>query len=169
AQLLSDRTRMDMVPATNRARNPAGALLFYIGTPPRPEHGIKGDAFATLRADAIEGDEDTFFVELSADPEADPDDREQWAKANPSFPHHTPVESMLRMRKHLGSDEAWLREALGIWDAAGTKGVIPSQSWASQGDPESVPVEDFALGVEVGPDMAWASVALAGIRADGGR
>lgn len=166
AQLLSDRTRMDMVPATNRAHNPAGALLFYIGTPPRPESGVKGDAFGALRADAIDGDEDTFFVELSADADADPDDREQWAKANPSFPHHTPVESMLRMRKHLGSDEAWMREALGIWDAAQTAGVIPAESWQAATDPESVPVDRFALGIEVGPDLTAASVAIAGQRED---
>lgn len=167
AQLLSDRTRMDMVPATNRAHNPAGALLFYIGTPPRPEAGVKGDAFGALRADAIEGDEDIFFVELSADPDADPDDREQWAKANPSFPTHTPVESMLRMRKHLGSDEAWMREALGLWDVEQAQGVIPSPSWAKQEDAASVPVDNFALGLEVGPDMAWASMAVAGRREQG--
>ena len=165
AQRLRDATRMDMVPATNRAHNPAGALLFYIGTPPRPEND--GDAFAALRAEAIAGDKDTFFVELSADPDADPDDREQWAKANPSFPHHTPLESMLRMRKHLGSDEAWMREALGIWDAAQSNGVIPPGPWADREDEDSVPVDGWTLGVEVGPDLAWASVALSGRREDG--
>jgi len=166
AQLLSDRTRMDMVPATNRAHNPAGALLFYIGTPPRPENGAKGEAFATLRADALEGDNDTFFVELSADPDADPDDREQWAKANPSYPTHTPIESMLRMRKHLGSDEAWKREALGIWDAVQGHGVLPAPSWKDAEDETSIAADRFALGVECGPDLAYASVSLAGQRVD---
>lgn len=166
AQLLSDRTRMDMVPAANRAHNPAGALLFYIGTPPRPENAAKGEAFAQLRADAIEGDKDTFYVELGADPDADPDDHEQWAKANPSYPTHTPLESMLRMRKHLGSDEAWMREALGIWDQVRLAGVIPSQPWQDREDVDSVPVDSFTLGLEVGPDLAWASVALSGRRAD---
>ena len=165
AQRLRDTTRIDMVPSTNRASNPAGALLFYIGTPPRPADD--GDAFGALRSDALDGDKDTFFVELSADPDADPDDREQWAKANPSFPHHTPLESMLRMRKHLGSDEAWMREALGIWDAAQSNGVIPPGPWAEREDVDSVPVDAFTLGVEVGPDLAWASVALAGKREDG--
>src|SRR5690606_21914591 len=56
AQRLSDQTRMDMVPATNRAHNPAGALLFYIGTPPRPND--KGDAFSALRDDALAGEDD---------------------------------------------------------------------------------------------------------------
>ena len=165
AQRLRDRTRMDMVPATNRSHNPAGALLFYIGTPPRPDDD--GDAFAALRADALGGDDDVFYVELSADRDADPDDQGQWERANPSFPTHTPIESMLRMRKHLGSDEAWLREALGIWDAVDTGGVIPAQAWGDAEDVGSVAVGDFALGVEVGPDLAWASVALAGRRPDG--
>lgn len=167
AQLLSDRTRMDMVPATNRARNPAGALLFYIGTPPRPEHAAKGAAFSELRADALSGhDKDTFYVELAADPDAEPDDREQWAKANPSYPQHTPLESMLRMRKHLGSDEAWMREALGIWDEVRVEGVIPPEPWRDATDPESMPVDRFALGLEVGPDLQWASLAIAGQRED---
>ena len=165
AQRLRDQTRMDMVPAANRAHNPAGALLFYIGTPPRPTD--EGEAFTQLRSEALSGDTDTFFVELSADPDADPDDREQWAKANPSYPHHTPVESMLRMRKHLGTDEAWLREALGIWHAAGSKAVIPAQMWADAADSVSLAVDQFALGIEVAPDAERASVALAGVRDDG--
>lgn len=164
AQRLTDQTRMDMVPSTNRARNPAGALLFYIGTPLRPTD--RGDGFALLREGALAGDDDVFYVELSADLDADPDDRAQWAKANPSFPTHTPVESMLRMRKHLGSDEAWMREALGIWDTLRASGVIPSESWTEAKDPSSAPVDRLALGVEVGPDLAWASVALAGQRED---
>jgi len=165
AQRLRDQTRMDMVPATNRARNPAGALLFYIGTPPRPTD--EGEAFAGLRDSALSGEDDIFFVELSADPDADPDDRAQWMKANPSFPHHTPVESMLRMRRHLGSDEAWLREALGIWNAQGSSAVIPAQMWSDAADSQSLAVDRFALGVEVAPDAERASVALAGQRDDG--
>lgn len=165
AQRLSDTTRMDMVPATNRASNPAGALLFYIGTPPRPTD--KGDAFGDLRDDALAGDKDTFYVELGADPDAEPDDREQWAKANPSYPHHTPLESMLRMRKHLGSDEAWLREALGIWDAKNAHRVIDLQSWAAVADPSSMPTERLTLAIDVAPDRSVGAVSLAGERADG--
>lgn len=165
AQRLTDQTRMDMVPAANRSHNPAGALLFYIGTPLRPTD--KGDGFATLRTGALEGDDDVFFVELSADPDADPDDREQWKKANPSFPTHTPVESMLRMRKHLGSDEAWMREALGVWDEIKTRSVIDEQTWGLVADPASMPVERLTLAIDVNPDRSSASVSLAGLRADG--
>src|SRR5690625_5884371 len=90
AQGLRDQTRMDMLPATNRARHPAGALLFYIGTPPRPTD--EGEAFAGLRDSALSGEDDIFFVELSADPDADPDDRAQRSE------EHT---SELQSRGHL--------------------------------------------------------------------
>jgi phage terminase large subunit-like protein len=101
---------------------------------------------------------------MAADPDADPDDREQWHKANPSFPHRTPLESMLRLRENLPSDEAWKREALGIWDAVQGHGVLPAPSWKSAEDETSIAVDRFALGIECGPDLAYASVALAGQR-----
>jgi hypothetical protein len=40
---------------------------------------------------------------------------------NPSYPHRTPLESMLRLRENLPSDDAWNREALGIWDQVRAK------------------------------------------------
>lgn len=164
AQRLSEQTRVDMIPATNRAHNPAGALIFYIGTPPRPKD--RGDAFADMRASAGDSD-DTMWLELGAPDDADPDDQDAWRAANPSFPIHTPLESMLRMRKHLGDDDSWKREALGIWDPLGAKGVIPALSWQAQADPASIVVDRFSLGVEVGPDLAWASISLCGRRGDG--
>lgn len=166
AQILTEKALEDMIAATNQARHPHGALLFFIGTPPRPVD--PGEAFSLRRAKALSGKAtDMVYIEFSADEDADPDDREQWARANPSYPHRTPLESMLRLRENLGSDESWKREALGIWDAVASKGVIPAPSWAEQGDERSIAVRDFALGVECGPDLAWASVAFAGQRPDG--
>src|SRR5690606_16206925 len=96
AQILSLKALEDMVPSTNQARNPHGALVFFIGTPPRPTDD--GEAFTAKRTRALAGDaEDMMYVEIGADPDADLDDREVWAQMNPSFPHRTPVESMLRM------------------------------------------------------------------------
>lgn len=166
AQILTDRALDDMIPSTNRAKHEAGALLFFIGTPPKPTD--KGEAFAAKRNKALSGkSDDMVYVELSADKNPDPDDREQWAKANPSYPQHTSTEAMLRMRENLGTDEAFIREGLGVWDAEGTGGVIPAQSWLDAGDEHSFATQRLALGVEVAPDMARASVALAGLRDDG--
>lgn len=166
AQILTEKALEDMVAATNQSKHPHGALLFYMGTPPRP--GDPGEAFSLKRSKALSGkSDDMLYVEMAADPDADPDDREQWAKANPSFPTRTPLESMLRLRENLPSDEAWKREALGIWEAAMGKGVIPEPSWKSAEDPMSIAVDRFALGVECGPDLAYAAVSLAGQRPDG--
>lgn len=166
AQILTERALEDMVAATNQSRHPAGALLFYMGTPPRP--GDPGEVFANKRSKALSGKStDMVYVELSADPNPDPDDREQWAKANPSFPTRTPLESMLRLRENVGSDEAFIREGLGVWDATGSSAVIPAGAWADAGDDLSVAVDRFALGVEVAPDLVRASVSLAGQRVDG--
>lgn len=166
AQILDIKALEDMVPATNQARNPHGGLIFFIGTPPRPVDN--GEAFSSKRQRALSGEvADMFYVEMGADPDADIDDRDQWARANPSFPRRTPVESMLRMRENIPDDDSWRREALGIWDPAATRGVIPAPSWAEQGLEHSLAVDRFALGVECGPDLAWASVGFAGQRADG--
>lgn len=111
AQILSEDAMSDMVPATNAAPN---GLVFLMGTPPRPKD--PGDVFAGARKRALEGDEDTVYVEFSADPDAKSDDRRQLAKANPSYPHRTSESAIRRMQKLLGSDESFRREGFGIWD-----------------------------------------------------
>jgi hypothetical protein len=79
-------------------------LLFFMGTPPRPVD--PGEAFSMKRANALDGKtQDTMYLEFSADPDSDPDDRDQWPVMNPSYPHRTPLESMLRLRENLPSDD----------------------------------------------------------------
>lgn len=184
AQILTEKALEDMVASTNQSRWVHGALLFYMGTPPRPID--PGEVFTERRRDALDrksaadrGDfseplasGDALYVECSADPDAgqpggpELDDPEQVERANPSYPHRTPPVAVRRLRRNLPGDEGWLREGLGVWDAAPSAGVIPAEAWAVCTDPESVPVDRFALGLEVGPDLAWASLAIAGQRDD---
>lgn len=166
AQILTEKALEDMIAATNQSRHPAGALLFFMGTPPRPSD--PGEAFAFKRQQALEGkDQDTAYVEFSADPDADPDDRKQWAKANPSFPKRTPLASMLRLRANLPSVEAWMREALGVWDAKSDGAVIDPYEWSDLADESSLAIERLTLCVDINPERTHATVALAGRRADG--
>ena len=142
AQILTEKALEDMVAATNQSRFPAGALLFFMGTPPRPVD--PSEAFKARRRQALEveaaiarGEEvesDAVYIECSADPDADPDDRTQWAIANPSYPNRTPLRSMLRLRKNLPSAESWKREALGIWDSdqQGSR-AIAAHEWLATG------------------------------------
>lgn len=162
AQILTEDAMSDMVPATNAAPN---GLVFMMGTPPRPKDS--GQVFTDARQRALDGDPDTVYVEFSADPDADLDDRKQLALANPSYPHRTSEAAIQRMRKLLGSDESFRREGLGVWDEiAATKKAIQFSEWSvlTGVKPES---GRLAFGVKFTPDGS--TVALAGgIRPDDG-
>ncbi len=162
AQILSERA-LDAILATMNVSK--FGLALYIGTPPRPED--MSESFTRMRDDAMAGKlPNGAWIECGADPDADPNDRAQWAKANPSFPTRTPVESILRLQGKL-SAESFKREGLGIWDPKAAGGVIPRDSWDMCGDETSLAVDRFSLGIEVGPDQSSAAVVLAGARADG--
>lgn len=165
AQILSEKALEDMVAATNQTRWEAGALLWFMGTPPRPVD--PGDEFRLRRQEALSGDsQDMLFVEMSADRDAKLDDHAQWAKANPSFPHRTPLASMKRLRKQLRSDASWKREGLGIWDEATLARAIPADLWAKTAVAEAPDgLRSFAVAFSFKGDR----VALAGARkhADG--
>jgi len=171
AQILGTKALEDMVAATNQSLHPHGALLFYLGTPPRPED--PSEAFSEKRAKALGGKStNLIYIEFSADPDSDPDDELQWPIMNPSYPKRTPRESLQRLRENLPGDDSWNREGRGIWDPVAGKGVIPAPSWKTQGQEElaDLPaiVGSQAIGIEVGPDLAWASVAWSGQRTDAG-
>ena len=179
AQILTLKALEDMVAATNQSRFEHGALLFYMGTPPRPTD--PGEVFGERRKEAlsfkvgvpdfghpVEG-EDSLYVECSADPDADPEDQAQWAKANPSFPHRTPLRSLLRLRKNLPGVDSWAREALGVWDAdEQAEGPISPARWAALTDGESMATdESLTLALDAPMDRKSACFAVYGKRADG--
>ena len=173
AQILTDNALDDMIPATNQSRKPAGALLLFMGTPPKPTD--PGDVFRRMRTEALSGeDEDTGWVEFGADPGYKPppvpaplaaEDWRQVAKANPSFPHDTPREAILRMRKKLGAD-SYAREGLGIWDEVDPEGDAFA-NFSSLADPKAERGENPSWGVAVAPDGSWSAVAVAWQGPDG--
>lgn len=164
AQILTEKAMEDMVPATNASPN---GLVFMVGTPPRPID--PGEIFSMRREAALSGeDPDVMYVELSADKDANPDDRKQWRKANPSFPSRTGEGAILRMRKMLGSLEAFKREALGVWDERqqGRKAFGPGL-WAKRvADAPAGGVRSF--GVKFTPDGSHVAIAGGMKPADGG-
>lgn len=169
AQILTEKALEDMVAATNQSRFPHGALLFFMGTPPRPAD--PGEEFTNRRREALalkpEGvvyavGEDSLYVECSADPRCGKpggprlDDPAQVEIANPSVPHRTPWISIKRLRKQLTSEDSWRREGLGIWDEdADTKELI-LPSWPLCVT-DAKPGKPAALGVAMDPDRVWLS------------
>jgi phage terminase large subunit-like protein len=175
AQRLRDVTLDDMVPATNQSRQSTGALLLFMGTPPRPTD--PGEVFTRMRTEALTGeDDDTGWVEFGADEDYEPTplpaplteaDWKQIAKANPSFPQDTPRESILRMRKKLGP-ESFKREGAGIWDkSSGGGDALPYDAWLSLADPSAERGAEVVFGADVTEDRTgWTAVAWK--RPDGG-
>lgn len=171
AQILTEAALDDMIPATNQSRQPEGALLLFMGTPPKPED--PGEVFGRMRDEALSGeDEDTAWVEFGADDDYEPTplpapltkrDWAQIAKANPSFPDDTPREAILRMRKKLGP-ESFVREGAGVWDKTDkTPSVFGPGRWAACHTDDPPPAVPAALGVAVSFDREWASIAAASV------
>jgi len=160
AQRVREVAMNDMVPATNAAPN---GLVVMMGTPPRPTDN--GDVFAARRKDALDGDPDTLYVELSADAGAKIIDWEQVAKANPSYPHRTSKTAILRLQKLVGSDDAFMREGYGIWDdTIRDKRAFKFSQWSAL--VAAKPKEGVrCFGVKFTPDGS--TVALAGAIHDG--
>lgn len=160
AQILSQRALNAMLPATNTVRNP---LIIYTGTPPDPRDPSEVFRWRRRRAlefEALGEPSDVLYVEIGADPDADLDDREQWAKGNPSYPHRTPEEAFLRLRAQLGDDAAFRREGLGIWDEdEGALRAIPAAKWEPLAVKEKPADGTRALGVAFSLDGLRLSLA----------
>lgn len=179
AQILQEKALEDMVAATNQSRWSFGALLFFMGTPPRPTD--PGREFRNRRDKAlrVKGDVPAFggivqggkavFVECSADPDCgdeggpELDDRRQVERANPSYPHRTPDVSIERLRENLTSDESWRREGLGIWDDfEASELILPT--WyelafkAPMDAPDTPPPAPEALGIMADAERTWLSL-----------
>jgi len=157
AQILTEAALEDMIAAQNVATNP---LTILTGTPPRPKD--PGEVFTLFRQEALDGEnEGTLYIELSADRDADVMDREQWRKANPSFPSRTPERAMLRMRKNL-SEDSFRREALGIWDEVSRHvAVVSATRWNElkdlMGPEDGVAPDALAVDMSHGMDISIAA------------
>jgi hypothetical protein len=162
AQILGASSWSAILPTMSARENPQAWLL---GTPPTPQDD--GEVFARIRQSALTGkDARLAYVEWAADPDDDIDDPDVWAKANPALGTRISLEAVESERAAM-TDQQFAMERLGVWEQVKGRSVIPPQSWVDAADPVSLAVDRYALGVECGPDLACASVALSGQRADG--
>ncbi len=165
AQILGERALDDMIPATNASRFPAGALLFFIGTPPRPDD--PAESFRGKRSRALSGKtRDMLYVEMGADPDAQIGDWNQVERANPSYPLRTPREAILRMQENLDED-SYRREGLGIWDEDSDTGIF-GPSWGQTFVPVvAFPGRPRALALAASFDLSHACLAAGSVGDDG--
>lgn len=166
AQILDTKALEDMIAATNQARHLHGALLFFMGTPPRPSD--PSGAFTARRKDAWAGKlDDAIWLEIGADPKSDPDDESQWPLMNPSYPTRTPRESMQRLKRNLSDPDSWNREGRGVWDDEESAGrPIDPVRWGRLRDPKAKQPKRAVLSIDVSPNRKHSTIGVAG---DGGK
>lgn len=171
-QILKAKALSDMIPAANTVKNP---LVIYMGTPPKPEDPAEVFKARRKKALAVKArreagevvDFDTLYVEVGASAGDDVEDQAVLARANPSFPHRTPWEAILRLRENLTDPADWSREGLGIWDEESDGDGPLSKSWPMLGV-EGAPADgQRAFGVAFSADGM--KVSLGGCLIDGDR
>lgn len=162
SQILTDRALSNMIPVMNTAPDP---LAVFLGNPPKP--GDPSDVFAMKRRQAQSGTQHGMaYIELSAPHGCDSDDRDAWAKANPSYPLRTGEDSIIRMRQLLPEDD-FRREALGIWDETGAAGVISRDTWDATSVPARRDGGTVSFGIDMPPDRGEISIGACARYPDG--
>ncbi len=142
------------------------AQSLYFGTAPGPMHD--SEAFATMRRTAHEGlNPRLAWWEWVAEYGHDVDDRQVWLQVNPAVAvGRVDVQAIVNDRAVLPVDQ-FRAERLSMWLPTGGARVFDADPWQSLTDMGSTPVTDLALGLDCPPSREYATVCLAGRRADG--
>ena len=155
AQELDTQDLAALIPTLAAVPNPQ---VIYTGTV-----STSATTLRSVRDRALAGSSPRLsFVEWSADPSADSDDRAGWEQANPALTSRLSTEFIEAERQAL--DESFFRmERLSIWPDPDTdQRVIALDVWEasriempSMGDP-------VTFGIDAVPDRSWCSIAVAG-------
>lgn len=143
-----------------------GAQVWYLGSAP----GDQSMVFHRLRKRGRAGTESRLaFFEFSAEPDADPADREAWRQANPAFGVRITEEAI--EAEYLSMDPIeFARERLSISpDLEVGSGIIPAEKWAAAFDELSGPVGRLEFSIDVTPERDWSSIGVAAASGRGGR
>lgn len=151
-----------------------GPQLYYFGT---AGHGEAAQVFASVRDRAIAGEDARLFYAgwEAGDPDdhtganVDLDDKAEWWRSNPAMHSGRITEEFIQIERGALTDDEFARERLCIWGGAGARAAIDPDVWRALGDSKSRPASggQIALAVDVPPEGKRASIARAGLRADG--
>ena len=153
------------------------ALLPTLATKANPQviyTGTVSEAATQLRVlrdrALLGGDKSLTYLEWSAAEDDDPALPETWAKANPAMGHRISEEFISREYAAMSHDVTmFLQERLSIWPKSANLGVFSEPVWDACVDRDSVLMDPVCFGIDVSPDRRFASIAVAGLRADGFR
>lgn len=124
---------------------------------------LRNKATAQLEAGGSLG-----IFEWSAPDGCELDDPDGWAQANPSLGHPNGVSGeAIRSALETDPESGFRTEVLCQWVRSMGESPITADAWARCIDPRSAPAGRLVFAVDVTPDQRSASVAVAGLRADG--
>jgi hypothetical protein len=149
-----------LMPALSAKRNPQ---LVYASSTGYPDSEILWSLVSRGRAG---GDPSLCYMEWCASPDADLDDREEWAAANPALGFRLTERKIAAERASM-RDEDFARERLGLWAEVGASGAFVPGSWDSCRDPASQIIDVPTFAIDVSPDRLSASIGTCGAREDG--
>lgn len=154
------------LPTLSARPNPQVA---YTGTVPAPEDN--SEHFTSVRdRGRAGGDPSLAWLEWSPgdDPDAiDLDDRQVWSESNPGLGFERITEEAIERERTALSDDTFARERISIWARRGHTTVVSMDVWTQLADPDSQAQDPVAFAIDVTPDRASASIAMAGMRLDG--
>lgn len=160
AQELTDEALAALLPT--KSASPLGnPQTIYTGTPPGPK--VSGEVFTRMRNQGAAGkDKRLSWLEWGAPKDADLDDRDAWARANPALGIRLSLDEIIDERAQF-DDADFGRERLGWWDDAeqADNGLSPG-AWNLLQDREAAPSGAIVLGVDVAPGHAAASIVAVG-------
>lgn len=153
AQILADEAQAALLP-TISAR--PGAQSWYFGSAPTFDSTV----FHRLRQRGRAGDPRLAYIEHSADPDADLDDRAAWAQANPALGYRITEEAVESERAAM-SDDTFACERLSISPDLTESSVFPGTAWADVCDP-AVEVTAKVFAFDVNPEHSAAAIVAVG-------
>lgn len=145
-----------------------GTLLPTLSARPNPQVWYTSsagddtaDELASIRRRGHAGSPAMAFMEWSAEPDADLDERSAWAQANPGLGYRISEDAVAKEREAL-KDPEFARERLGIWQRSQREPVIPMGAWTAVQDPRGGPDGRLRFGIAVTPDRTTGAIAASG-------
>lgn len=126
---------------------------WHLGTV--PTHIGDGEVLGRVRAAALSADPGRLtYLEWSAEPGCDLDDRQAWADANPALGRRISVESIEQERREL-SPGGFARERLSLWPVDRSESAFDLAWWPTLVGAGPAPgTPPSALAIDSGPDRA---------------
>lgn len=120
----------------------------------------------SIREDGINGTPGLSYWEWSAPEDADPNDRNAWAMANPALGRRLNASWIQDLELSRMSEEEFARERLGIWDGAASNEVISHLKWNALKTDSKI-VGKIVVGIDISIDRSRAALTVCGLNTQG--